>query len=329
MSYAETTPASTRPNPQKRNLLIQSIKRAPWWLLAAILIILRLYLHFADDPVYQTLWNGVKEGISMTIFISTRAYGLALVMGLILALMRLSNNFFFYQISTLYVEIIRGIPSLVLLLYFALALAPKIVGWGNELGIWLVENDLDIGGKGTYLAELSNRDFKTEYKAIIALAISYSAFLSEVFRAGIQSVGVGQIEAARSIGLNRFQVLRLIVLPQAFRTILPPLGNDFIAMLKESSLASALGVKEVTRRGRDLGTATFRVFETWNIVALTYLVLTLALAVMVKVLEWHLDEKRHKPEWYRRLFRFISQLFSIETYQIMLENLMLRLRGTR
>ena len=114
------------------------------------------------------------------------------------------------------------------------------------------------------------------WRAIIALMIGYSAFIAEVFRAGIQAVDKGQIEAAKALGLKRGQRFRLIILPQAIRTILPPLGNDFIAMVKDSSLVSVLGVADITQMGKIYAAGSFRFFETYSIVAYIYLILTSA-----------------------------------------------------
>ena len=130
------------------------------------------------------------------------------------------------------------------------------------------------------------------WRAIIALTIGYSAFISEVFRAGIQSVDKGQIEAAKALGLKRGQRFRLIVLPQAIRTILPPLGNDFIAMVKDSSLVSVLGVADITQMGKIYAAGSFRFFETYSIVAYIYLILTVGLSLALRALEARLRQHR-------------------------------------
>jgi polar amino acid transport system permease protein len=327
--YVEQTPAPTRPNPQKRNLLIQRFTKAPWWLLAMILLILYIYGEWSEDTVYQTVWESVRSGIDVTIFVSTRAYAIALAMGLTLALMRLSKNIVLYQVATFYVEVVRGIPTLILVFYIALALTPKFTEWLNSAGEWMMEDhdlvisiggnelfrqddiDTDFFDRGTVWSETRTRDIDMTDRAIAALAISYSAFLSEVFRAGIQSIDRGQIEAARSLGLSRAHTMFLIVLPQAIRLILPPLGNDFIAMLKESSLVAVLGVEDITRRGQTTAASTFRVFETYNIVAMTYLVLTLGLAIMVKLLEAYINSGLRIP-----FFAPIRWLFEMLTYPL-------------
>ena len=134
------------------------------------------------------------------------------------------------------------------------------------------------------------RDVSLLWRAIIALTIGYSAFISEVFRAGIQAVDKGQIEAAKSLGLKRGHRFRLIILPQAIRTILPPLGNDFIAMVKDSSLVSVLGVADITQMGKIYAAGSFRFFETYSIVAYIYLILTVGLSLALRALERRLRQ---------------------------------------
>lgn len=302
MTHTFDTSTDSRPNPQKRNLLIRKLARAPWWMLVLAILIIVFVFNVQDTHPYPIVWRAVQEGIKTTIWVSVVAYTLALVLGLLLALMRRSSNVLVYQIATFYVEAVRGIPTLVLVYYMALALIPEVINQLNDTGEWLTMNDISLGlgisfrldGIGTQLAEYRSRDFDNSYRAIIGLAISYSAFLSEVFRAGIDSIGIGQHEAAASLGMTRWQVMRLIVLPQAFRVVLPPLGNDFIAMLKESSLVSVLGVPDITRRGQTYAASTFTFFQVYNVVALTYLVLTLALSIAVKLMEMYLDRGKHQ-----------------------------------
>jgi polar amino acid transport system permease protein len=303
VTFTDTPPVS-RPNPQKRNILIQRLARAPWWLLLLALLIILFVRSVSNRHPYPVVWNAVEQGIVVTIRVSVIAYALAMFMALIVAMLRRSSNPIIYQIVTLYVEAVRGIPTLVLVYYMALAGIPKLIQLGNNLGEWLtwVKITLVLTDStvyhitfhriGSMLRDFGVRDFPNEYRAIIGLAISYSAFLSEVFRAGIESVGVGQHEAASSLGMTRWQVMRLIVLPQAFRVVIPPLANDFIAMLKESSLVSILGVEDITRQGQTYAASTFTFFQVYNVVALTYLVLTISLSMLVKLLEMYLHRGR-------------------------------------
>ena len=141
---------------------------------------------------------------------------------------------------------------------------------------------------------LQVRDVSLLWRAIIALTIGYSAFISEVFRAGIQAVDPGQIEAAKALGLSRYRRFRHIVMPQAIRTILPPLGNDFVAMVKDSSLVSVLGVADITQMGKIYAAGSFRFFETYSIVAYIYLILTVGLSLALRALENRLRKGRRE-----------------------------------
>jgi polar amino acid transport system permease protein len=123
------------------------------------------------------------------------------------------------------------------------------------------------------------------FMAILGLSFCYSAYMSEVYRAGIQSISRGQMEAARSLGMTYFQAMRFVILPQALRVILPPVGNEFITLLKDSSLVSVVAVADITRRGREFMAANFIPVDTWVMVALLYLVLTLFSARIVTWIE--------------------------------------------
>ena len=135
---------------------------------------------------------------------------------------------------------------------------------------WLGAQLTWLGPLAQPLAEFRVRDFDYATRAIIALIVGYSAFLREIFRARIAGIARGQVEAAYSLGMSRWQAMRLVVLPQAIRRVLPPLGNDFIAMLKDSSLVSVLGVPDITQMGKVYAASTFLYFETYNIVCLLY-----------------------------------------------------------
>ena len=191
--------------------------------------------------------------------------------------MALSGSVWLRQSARLYVEIIRGIPILVLLFWIAFAGVPAfVVGWN------FIAAPLQQAG---IIGELQVRDVPLLWRAVLALMIGYSPFIAEIFRAGIQSVDPGQIEAAKALGLSRYRRFRHIVMPQAIRTILPPLGNDFIALVKDSSLVSVLGVADITQMGKIYAAGSFRFFETYSIVAYIYLVLTVGLSMALRALE--------------------------------------------
>lgn len=241
----------------------------PWWLVAVGLIGAALFAGVLLDPASRGVLAALLKGVRTTIFVTLVSYIMACALGLGLALMAGSRSLVLRQIARFYVEVMRGIPILVLLLYVAFVLAPALVAAWNALG----------------LPEARTRDFPLLWRAIIALFLAYSAFLAEVFRAGLQSVAAGQIEAARALGLNGRQRFRFIVWPQALRTILPPLGNDFVAMLKDSSLVSVLGVADITQLGKVLAAGNFRYFETYNVVALVYLTMTISLSILLRRFE--------------------------------------------
>jgi polar amino acid transport system permease protein len=166
---------------------------------------------------------------------------------------------------------------------WALVLIPLGVGLLNNVGVAL--SNAGLLPAENFLVGVDVRDISFLVRGIIALAISYGAFSSEIFRAGIQSIERGQIEAANSLGLSRFHSLRLIILPQAVRRVLPPLGNDFIAMLKESSLVSVIGVAEITQLSKKYAAASFVFPQTYYSLAFLYLSMTLVLSVGVKFME--------------------------------------------
>jgi len=255
----------------------------PWWLVAVAVLGLVAVTAIAASGLYRQVFLTVSTGIGITVFVTVVAFALASAMGLGIALMALSSSAVLRQAARFYVEIVRGVPILVLLFWIAFVGAPAFVAAWNALTAPLQQAGLTD--------ELLVRDVSLLWRAVLALTIGYSAFIAEVFRAGIQSVDHGQIEAAKALGLSRLQRFRLIVMPQAIRTILPPLGNDFVAMVKDSSLVSVLGVADVTQMGKIYAAGSFRFFETYSIVAFIYLVLTMGLSLLLRALEQRL--RRH------------------------------------
>jgi polar amino acid transport system permease protein len=248
-------------------------KDRPYWLMALIAIGLWLFYLVWANQIYADVMATLVKGIGVTIAVTVIAYTSACILGLLLALAGMSRFVALRQSARFYIEVVRGVPIMVLLLYIAFAAAPALVIAVNWLGGWFG------------LDPWKTRDFPLIARAVIALTIAYSAFLAEVFRAGLLSVAAGQIEAAKALGLNGWQRFRHIVFPQAFRTILPPLGNDFIAMVKDSSLVSVLGVSDITQLGKVTAAGNFRYFETYNVVALVYLTMTIALSLVLRRLE--------------------------------------------
>ncbi len=248
----------------------------PWWLVLTLCIGAWLGYQIISDELYSEVFAILYKGISVTAFVTVTAFSLACVLGLLLAASVLSPYIVLRQIARFYIEVMRGIPILVLLFYIAFVGAPAIVASINYVfGAWLD-------------TPMRTRDFPLIWRAIIALTLGYSAFIAEVFRAGIQAVSLGQKEAALSLGLTPINRFIYVTFPQAFRTILPPLGNDFIAMIKDSALVSVLGVADITQLGKIYAAGSFRFMETYNIVAYIYLLVTLLLSLALRRLEKHL-----------------------------------------
>jgi polar amino acid transport system permease protein len=253
------------------------LDRIPLWLLAASLMGLIFLWVIFNDADYRIIFIAVSKGLIITVYVSVIAYAGALLLGLIIGLMRISHRRALQEISSFYVEIIRGLPMLVILYYIAFVGAPFLVQTINWIGQMLVETGV-LAGLGNLMVDLSVRDLNFTVRAILALTIGYSAFVSEIFRAGIQSISRGQMEAARSLGMTHWQAMRYVILPQAVRNVLPPLGNEFIAIVKDSS-------------------STFRFFETYNVVGFLYLIMTIGLALLVRMTEKRMgkSESRGHP----------------------------------
>ena len=208
---------------------------------------------------FSLIWNSLPlllAGAGVTIEITAIAVGLGFIFGLITSVCRLSGVKVLQVIAVCYVNIIRGTPMLVqiFLIYFAL---PMVIG--ERINPFVA--------------------------AVAACSINSGAYVSEIFRAGIQSVDKGQMEAGRSLGLSWMQTMRYVILPQAFKHVIPPLGNEFISMTKETSLVSVIGFEELPRRGQLIIAKTYGSFEIWLTVAAIYLVMTLTIARLVSYLE--------------------------------------------
>ena len=272
--------------------ITDTLASLPWWLLILALIGIFLAISFYTDETYNEILKFVAKGVVVTVRITLIAYVFAITFGLIAGLGRVSKNVVVYNIATLYVQVMRGIPILVTILYVAFVFVPAVVALINTIGAFLA--NITPLPEDNILVLLGDRragyEVSFEIRAIIALAISYGAFSAEIFRAGIESIGRGQMEAARSLGMSYFEAMRHIILPQAIRRVLPPLGNDFIAMLKESSLVSALGVADITRLGQLYSASSFQYLKTYNVVAFMYLTMTILLSLGVKGMEKRLKQ---------------------------------------
>ena len=196
----------------------------------------------------------LAPAVPMTIKVTLLSFVLALVLGTIISLLRISHITLLKWLTKIYVDVVRGVPLLVQIFFI-------YFGLGKVLNL-----DRFLAG-------------------VIAIGVCYSAYLAEIIRAGIQSVSKGQYEAALSLGMTFPQTMRFVIFPQALRVILPPTANEFIASLKDSSLVSIIGLRELTRAGREYYSQYFVDFQTWLIVGLIYLALTLSLSRLVAWLE--------------------------------------------
>ncbi len=212
---------------------------------------------FAPDP-YLSILRFLPEGILRTFQVTLTSIFFALIIGLVTGLGRISRIVVINRIATVYVEVIRGIPLLVQLFYIYFAL-----------------------GRFFSLDRMVS--------AILAMSICYGAYMGEIIRAGIQSISKGQMEAALALGMSRSKAMRLVILPQTLKIILPPIGNEFIALLKDSSLVSIVAVSDLLRAGREYAARTFLYFEAYTMVALIYLVFTLFFSKLVAMMEERLD----------------------------------------
>jgi polar amino acid transport system permease protein len=239
-----------------------------WWLVALVAGLIAILSITKPDPYWRIVLF-VRDGIGITVLITVVSFILMLFVGMLGGLGRISKNKFIHLVTTLYVELVRGIPLLVQLIWWYFAF-PVII---KQIGVW------------THVGFLSNYQANAIVLAIFGFVFCYGAYMSEIFRAGIQSIPKGQMEAARSLGMSYFQSMRYVVLPQAFRVILPPVGNEFIALLKDSSLVSAVALADLTRRGREFMAANFDPLQVWTMIALLYLVMTLFSARIVNYIE--------------------------------------------
>ncbi|WP_303970288.1 amino acid ABC transporter permease [Sporosarcina ureae] len=194
------------------------------------------------------------QGALKTLEISAIALLLAIPLGIIIGMGRISRNGFIRILSSAYVEIMRGVPLLVLLIWIFFVL-------GQFLKL------------GSYWA------------SIIGLAVFTAAFIAEIVRSGIQGVPRGQMEAARSSGMTYWQAMRLIVLPQAFRRVLPPLASQFIMLIKDSSLISVIGATELTLNAKNLVATSMRSIEIWTFIGFVYFAMTFTLSMIIRAIE--------------------------------------------
>lgn len=255
--------------PRPRDLRAH-LNEFPWWLLIILSVIGYMVVRIIVDPIYRNIFNTILQGLSTTLYVTAISFVFALIFGLFLGLGRVSNSVILRNLSITYIEFIRGVPMLVLIFTISYAVVPL---FARTFG-------------------LPNNAISLTSRAIIALVLIYGAYIAEVFRAGIEAIGRGQMEAGRSLGMSRWQTMRYVILPQATRNMLPALGNDLIALLKDTSLVSVLGVREITQVSRLSVSTSFRYEETYFILTLFYLSMTLILSLLLQWIQRRAKIKR-------------------------------------
>jgi len=234
------------------------------WIVLISLLVGGLWVAGKIDLAFLSEWQAyILGGVPLTLVISASSIFFACMLAVFGALGRLSSNAVVYGVASFYVSLVRGTPLIVQILFIYLAL-PQI--WQGFAGV------------------------PTIILGIFALAFNYGAYMTEIFRAGIQAIPRGQIDAAQAIGMTDRLTMRRVVLPQAIRIVTPAIGNEFIAMIKDSALVSLMGVQELLWRAQRVGQSNFRTLETLLLAALVYWVLTLAFSLLQDRLEKRMAE---------------------------------------
>jgi polar amino acid transport system permease protein len=300
--------------PPTTHWLVRWIFRAPWWLILMGLAWIAVIIAIRSSQDYLNIYSQLQEGVGLTLYLALTSYVLSLIIGLLVGLIRsyppqppepnaspgkvLEHTIqgVVYNLATMYVEFMRGIPPLVFLLIAGFVIVPAVRDWINvnimvPMGRELVWRGRDAG------------------TAIAGLSLVYGAFLSEVFRSGIQSIAKGQMEAAKSLGMSWSQSMRYIIVPQAVRRILPELGNNFISMIKDTSLVTILGTDEITQIARKVSGSNFLYRETYAVLSLIYLTITISGSLLVQWVERTLKTEAavtNNPDLMRRAPRLLA-----------------------
>ena len=228
--------------------------------------------------------NVLLQGLIITVRVSIYASILALIFGVILGIARCSHNLVVRMLARTYLEFLRNIPPLVVIFIFYFFLAEQLIqAMSIEDWAYRVAKMEDKQLWEFFCGDM--RRFSSLVSGVIVLALFESAFVGEIVRAGIQSIDRGQREAARSIGMNKFQEMRYIILPQAMKKIMPPMANQFITLIKDSSIISLISVQELTYKTAELVSSTHMIFEAWLTTAAFYFIICFSLSLLFNKLE--------------------------------------------
>ena len=246
-------------------------------------------LRFNED---EGRWvaNLLLQGVITTLRISLYASVLALVLGVILGIARCSSNLAVRMLARTYLELLRNIPPVVVIFIFFFFLSEQLVtAFGIEDWARAIARQENKEVWEFFFGDM--RRFPSLISGVIVLALFESAFVGEIVRAGIQSIDKGQHEAAQSIGMSKFDQMRFIVLPQALRKVVPPMANQFISLIKDSSIISLISVQELTFKTVEIVASTRAIFEAWITTAIFYFVICFGLSLLFRRLE-RSDEDR-------------------------------------
>lgn len=266
------------------------------WLIGFVLIDILIIVAILQSEVLQEAWNYIWPGITVTVQITIVSFLLASIIGLVTALARISKNTLIYNTATFYVEMFRGLPLLVIILIFAFVITPAFIDFASKIPAIddLVQRVAGIDPSVIESTIIRTRDIPDNTRILFAFALTYGAFMSEVFRAGIESIGRGQTEAARSLGMTYVQAMRYVILPQAIKNVLPAMANNFVLLLKDTSLASVVAVPEISYLTRQYSSNRFRYPEGLLCLSFIYANLTIIMSLGVYYLESRLQSDRRE-----------------------------------
>jgi len=248
------------------------------------------YLFYVDETDGSWKSGVLLQGFFTTIKLSLWGTILAALLGTIMGVLSISRSLFFRLNAKTYVELIRNIPALVLVFIFYFFISDQIM---PLLHVDAISRALAQENHTLFKLFFSEPEMITQFlSGVITLGLFQGAYISEIVRAGIQSIDRGQWEASSAIGLNRWQQLRHVILPQAIRNMLPPLANEFINTIKYSSIVSVISIQELTFQGMQVMASTQVTIEVWLTITAMYLVLCLSLSVLVSILENKLSQNR-------------------------------------
>lgn len=267
----------------------------PWWLLVMLGIIGWMVVLVLTSDEYQEAFTEIIPGLGATLRLTVAAFVVSMVLGVLLGIARMSEKPWVNTPATVYIEFIRGVPMIVFVFAVALMIIPESIKAFN----------------GWFGTEIKTRSVSNIWRGGVALSLFYAAFIAEVVRAGIQSVPVGQIEAGKALGLSGRQVMRRITLPQAIRNTLPALGNDLIALMKDTSLVSVIAAAELTYNARIYQGSSFRIRETFFILMVIYVTLTLLLSLALRLIEARMETPRRLSPRERLMARGAMGVFAV------------------